>query len=144
VERPGELVLLTVDGFQYGAGWGEGDELSYPMYEDLRDHNQVFAAMFCRFPFNLDASVDRSADRVRAEIVSGTYFPALGVTPAIGRVIDEPVIRASYRGEPVCEVPGRALADDARPWQGKGATGVGVRVMAELALDPRRWYAPPA
>ena len=31
----------------------------------------------------------------------------------IGRVIDEPVIRASYRGEPVCEVPGRALADDA-------------------------------
>jgi phosphoribosylformylglycinamidine synthase subunit PurL len=31
----------------------------------------------------------------------------------IGRVIDEPAIRASYRGETVCEVPGRALADDA-------------------------------
>ena len=31
----------------------------------------------------------------------------------IGRVIDEPVVRARYRGELVCEVPGRALADDA-------------------------------
>ena len=32
------------------------------------------------------------------------------------------------------DIAGTALADDARPWQGKGATGVGVRVMAELAL----------
>ena len=31
----------------------------------------------------------------------------------IGRVIEEPVVRARYRGELVCEVPGRALADDA-------------------------------
>ncbi|HEY8177004.1 MAG TPA: phosphoribosylformylglycinamidine synthase subunit PurL [Candidatus Limnocylindria bacterium] len=31
----------------------------------------------------------------------------------IGRVIEEPVIRARYRGELMCEVPGRALADDA-------------------------------
>jgi leucyl aminopeptidase len=42
------------------------------------------------------------------------------------------------------DIAGTALADDARPWQGKGATGVGVRVMTELALDPRRWYQPPA
>ena len=31
----------------------------------------------------------------------------------IGRVIDEPVVRATIRGAMVCEVPGRALADDA-------------------------------
>ena len=31
----------------------------------------------------------------------------------IGRVIAEPVVRASAGGEVVCEVPGRALADDA-------------------------------
>ncbi|HYN62984.1 MAG TPA: phosphoribosylformylglycinamidine synthase subunit PurL, partial [Candidatus Limnocylindrales bacterium] len=31
----------------------------------------------------------------------------------IGRVIEEPVIRATYRGDIVCQVPGRALADDA-------------------------------
>jgi len=31
----------------------------------------------------------------------------------IGRVIDEPVVRATIRGAVVCAVPGRALADDA-------------------------------
>jgi phosphoribosylformylglycinamidine synthase len=31
----------------------------------------------------------------------------------IGRVIEEPVIRARYRSQLVCELPGRALADDA-------------------------------
>jgi phosphoribosylformylglycinamidine synthase len=31
----------------------------------------------------------------------------------IGQVIEEPMVRASFRGETVCEVPGRALADDA-------------------------------
>jgi phosphoribosylformylglycinamidine synthase len=31
----------------------------------------------------------------------------------IGRVIDEPVVRATLRGQVVAEVPGRALADDA-------------------------------
>ncbi|HET8586509.1 MAG TPA: phosphoribosylformylglycinamidine synthase subunit PurL, partial [Candidatus Limnocylindria bacterium] len=31
----------------------------------------------------------------------------------IGRVIDEPVVRCSSRGEVVCELPGRALADEA-------------------------------
>jgi predicted permease len=88
VEKPGELVLVTVDGFQYGAAWGDGNELSYRMFEDLHDNNQVFTSMFCRFPLNVDVSVDRSAERVHAEIVSGTYFPGLGVTPAMGRVLD--------------------------------------------------------
>jgi phosphoribosylformylglycinamidine synthase len=32
---------------------------------------------------------------------------------AIGRVIAEPLVRATLRGELVCEIPGRALADDA-------------------------------
>jgi phosphoribosylformylglycinamidine synthase len=31
----------------------------------------------------------------------------------IGRVIEEPVVRATFRGDPVCRVPGRALVDDA-------------------------------
>ena len=46
VTRPQELVLLTSRGQQYGGGWGDGNELSYPMYEDLRDHNDVFTGMF--------------------------------------------------------------------------------------------------
>ena len=43
VTRPHELVLVTVRGTQYGSAWGDGNELSYPMYEDLRGHNEAFS-----------------------------------------------------------------------------------------------------
>jgi phosphoribosylformylglycinamidine synthase len=39
----------------------------------------------------------------------------------IGQVIDEPVVRAAFRGTVVCEVPGRALADDAPRYPISGA-----------------------
>jgi leucyl aminopeptidase len=37
------------------------------------------------------------------------------------------------------DIAGTAWADDARPWQVKGATGVAVRLLAEMALDPESW-----
>jgi len=88
VTRPEELVLLTARGTQYGSAWGEGNELSYPRYEDLRDHNDVFAGMFCRFAIGLSLSADDRTERVASELVSGTYFSILGVTAARGRVIE--------------------------------------------------------
>ena len=42
------------------------------------------------------------------------------------------------------DIAGTALGRRAQPWQGKGATGVAVRVMAELALDPMALVQPPA
>ncbi len=39
----------------------------------------------------------------------------------IGQVIGEPVVRAAFRGSVVCEVPGRALADDAPRYRISGA-----------------------
>jgi len=87
VTRPGELVLLTVRGTQYGSGWGDGDELSYPMYEDFRDHNEAFTGMFSRFAIGLSLHADGRTERVASELVSGTYFHCLGVTASRGRVI---------------------------------------------------------
>ena len=49
VKDPQQLVLLTMKGMHYGSNWG-GNAISYPMYSDFRDHNQVFSGMFCRFP----------------------------------------------------------------------------------------------
>jgi leucyl aminopeptidase len=37
------------------------------------------------------------------------------------------------------DIAGTAWAEEARPYQPKGATGVGVRTLAELALDARSW-----
>jgi leucyl aminopeptidase len=37
------------------------------------------------------------------------------------------------------DVAGTAWADDAKPWQSKGPTGVAVRTLAELALSSKDW-----
>jgi leucyl aminopeptidase len=38
------------------------------------------------------------------------------------------------------DIAGTAWADDAKPWQPKGATGVAVRTLAELALTSVDWF----
>lgn len=86
VKHPGELVLLTMRGSHYGSNWGM-NALSYPMYKDFRDHNQVFSGMFCRFPLQASLGYGNKTERVAAELVSGTYFPVLGVNAALGRII---------------------------------------------------------
>ena len=87
VARPGELVQVSApDTESYGGGMGDGTELSYAMYRDLRDHNQVFAGMFCRMQTGLTITYDGRSELVSAELVSGTFFPQLGVRPAVGRL----------------------------------------------------------
>jgi len=45
VKHPQQLVLLWGRGPHYGSNNGRY-KLSYPMYEDFRDHNEVFSGMF--------------------------------------------------------------------------------------------------
>jgi len=85
VQDPKSLVLLTSHGSHYGSNWGE-NALSYPMYSDFSEHNQVFSGMFCRFPTAASLGYGGRTERVSAELVSGTYFPVLGVSAAVGRV----------------------------------------------------------
>ncbi|HWY48346.1 MAG TPA: ABC transporter permease [Bryobacteraceae bacterium] len=85
VKDPRQLVLLWGRGPHYGSNNGRY-KLSYPMYEDFRDHNQVFSGMFCRWETSMSVSSDGRTERVAGELVSGTYFPVLGVGPALGRL----------------------------------------------------------
>jgi putative ABC transport system permease protein len=85
VKNPQQLVLLTMRGRHYGNNWG-GNAISYPMFRDFQDHNEVFSSMFCRFPSAGSLTVDGRSERVAVELVSGTYFSTLGVSPALGRV----------------------------------------------------------
>ena len=84
VKDPQQLVLLTMRGFHYGGNWG-GNAISYPMYKDFSEHNAVFSGMFCRFPTRVSLSFDGHTERIAGELVSGTYFPVLGVGAALGR-----------------------------------------------------------
>ena len=56
------------------------------MYQDLRDRNQVFSAMMCRYRLGMAVAVDSQTEVVDGELASGNYFPMLGVKPAAGRL----------------------------------------------------------
>jgi putative ABC transport system permease protein len=86
VKEPQQLALLTMRGRYYGNNWG-GNAISYPMYRDFKEHNQVFSGMFCRFSTDVSLTFGGRSERVQAELVSGTYFGVLGVTTIIGRPI---------------------------------------------------------
>ncbi len=84
VKHPEQLVILEANGSHYGSNTGM-NALSYPMYKDFSEHNDVFSGMFCRFATEASLGFGNRTDRVDAELVSGTYFPVLGVTAALGR-----------------------------------------------------------
>ena len=85
VDHPQRLAQLKARGEWYGSNNGM-NAISYPMYEDLRKQNQVFSGMFCVYGTDFSASFEGRNERVPGELVSGTYFPVLGVHPALGRL----------------------------------------------------------
>ncbi|MBV8832162.1 MAG: ABC transporter permease [Acidobacteriaceae bacterium] len=104
VKQPAELVLLSAVGRHYGnnMGW---NRISYPMYQDFRGRNSVFSGMFCIRESEMCLSFRGRTERVAGELVSGNYFPVLGVHAAIGRLFtssddlyqdSEPVAVLSY------------------------------------------------
>jgi predicted permease len=86
VKHPEQLVLVALRGKQYGGSWG-ADHISYPVYEAFRDRNQVFSGMFCRYPLAITLVTGNHTERVDTELVSGSYFPVLGVGAALGRTL---------------------------------------------------------
>jgi predicted permease len=84
-KHPEELVMLAGRGRHYGGNNGR-DKLSYPMYQYIRDHNEVFSGMFCTYRNTVSMNFEGRTELVGAEYVSGNYFPVLGIGASIGRV----------------------------------------------------------
>jgi predicted permease len=84
VKNPRELVQLKEVGHHYGSNTGM-NALSYPIYEDFGEQNQVFSGMLCRFQLPISVSDAGRSERAQGELVSGTYFRVLGVSAARGR-----------------------------------------------------------
>jgi predicted permease len=85
VDQPERLAQLIERGAWYGSNSGM-NVISYPMYVDLRKQNEVFSGMFCVRNEDFSLSFGGRNERVAGELVSGTYFPVLGVRPALGRL----------------------------------------------------------
>jgi hypothetical protein len=61
--------------------------LSLPMYEGLRDHNTVFSGMLGHWLTPVHFADGARTENADADLVTGTYFNVLGLTPAVGRLL---------------------------------------------------------
>ena len=93
VEKPRELVRFewtgTFSGSSSSFGGDQHNFFSYPMYKDLRDHNQVFAGLVAADRTGVGVSWRNQAESEDAEVVSGNYFQVLGLRPAAGRLFTD-------------------------------------------------------
>lgn len=82
IEQPERLVALN--------NVGENrmfSTFSYPNYKDLRDRNDVFSSLIGYRIAQFNLSHDGINERMWGYQVTGNYFEALGVKPALGRLI---------------------------------------------------------
>src|SRR5882757_4839597 len=86
VRDPEQIVMLAGRGKHYGGNNG-ADRLSYPMYQEIRNKNQVFSGMFCTYPTTVGVTFEGRTELIGADFVSGNYFGVLGIGAAAGRVL---------------------------------------------------------
>lgn len=102
VHAPTELVNLTAPGPMFGSTScnqaGDCDEIwSYPMFRDLEREQTVLTGIAAHRLFGASISIENEPSVASAVYVSGSYFPTLGVQPAVGRLLtpsDDAVIGA--------------------------------------------------
>jgi predicted permease len=144
VKNPQELVLLGLNGSQYGSNWGD-HALSYPMYRDIQANNAVFSGMFCRFGNVFSLAFNGTTERTSGALVSGTYFPVLGVGAAIGRTLTpdddripggHPVLMLSYDYWQSRFAGDRSIAGKTVEVNGHNFTVVGVAEKGFNGVDP--------
>ena len=71
------------------------------MYQDFQRKAEAFSYVFCRYVTSLSLSFGGRTERVEGELVSGNYFQALGVKPAVGRLFTPEEDDRVYKGHPV-------------------------------------------
>jgi predicted permease len=100
VKDPESLVMLSQRGTNMGGNDGERAN-SYPIYQDYQQRAEAFSEVFCQKMSETAITLDGQTERVSAEMVSGNYFSALGVKPALGRVFNSEEDDRAYKGHPV-------------------------------------------
>src|SRR3954471_19957157 len=87
VREPERLVLIDWKGDPVAGGFGSWNLMSYPICRDLQRHEEAFDGVLCRAATTVTLSMGGEHKPAAAEIVSGTYFPVLGVSSSLGRVL---------------------------------------------------------
>jgi predicted permease len=87
VHEPERLVLIDWKGDPLCCGMGSYNLMSYPICRDLQQQDRFFEGVLCRAATTVNLSTGGEHRPAAAEIVSGSYFPMLGVSAALGRVL---------------------------------------------------------
>ncbi|HXQ74012.1 MAG TPA: ABC transporter permease, partial [Pyrinomonadaceae bacterium] len=87
VANPDQLAVLSA--YDPKEGPDISGSFSYPMYQDLRDKNDVFSGVIVRGGTQMNVSYGDQTERVRGELVSGNFFEVLGVQPWAGRLFTQ-------------------------------------------------------
>jgi hypothetical protein len=88
VHQPERLVLIDWKGYQATVNaFGSYNLMSYPICRDLQLQERFFDGVLCRAARTINLSTGGEHKPAAAEIVSGTYFSVLGVSPAVGRLL---------------------------------------------------------
>ncbi len=91
-QAPGELVNLAAPGPKPGSQLcnqaGSCDAVfSYPMFRDLQAADTGFSGIAGHRLFSANLARDGATVSGRGVVVSGSYFPVLGLRPALGRLL---------------------------------------------------------
>ena len=96
VKDPQELLLLgkaDIGGLTDSFPDDSWDLFSYPFYEELKQRNEVFQNVggLLSMIWNVHGRVGAGSDvqKIQVQLVSGSYFPVLGISPALGRLLTD-------------------------------------------------------
>lgn len=156
VDAPQELARVTIDagdGGRTGRFTSRYSQLTYPLYERIRDEQQSFSSLAAWGPMVVDLATAGESRPAQGLWVSGNFFSTLGVTPAVGRligpnedrrdcqapaaVISYPFWQREYAGR--TDIVGQTIRLDGHPFEIAGVTpaafyGVEVGRQFDVAL----------
>src|SRR6266508_4642532 len=87
VHQPERLVLIDWNGDPLCCGRGTWNLMSYPICRELQVQDRLFEGVLCRAATTVNLSTGGEPRPAAVEIVSGSYFPVLGVSAALGRLL---------------------------------------------------------
>jgi predicted permease len=145
VKTPERLVMLDLPGARIGRTVAEF-AFSYPTYLQLRDKSQTFESLVATYYDRANLSFRGRSETVPVAIVTGNYFPGLGLEPALGRLLapqddqrknGHPVVVLSYgffqrRFGGDRSILGQSLRLNAQPYE---VIGVAPEGFAGLEID---------
>lgn len=138
VSRPGELMEINAPATKGRTGTFRGGPFSvtYPLWEQIRDHQEAFSGVFAWGNGGFDLSTGGQIRIARGMFVSGEFYHVLGVQPILGRVFSDaddqrgcgasPAVishsfwQHEYGGDP--QVIGRMVKLGGRPFEVIGVT----------------------